>query len=129
MGSLHPFLWQHVKNVSGKNDEKQIPKEINVDNERSYESTEVIGKLNLFFSKIREKLVSEHPQQNLPLDFDKLMSYLNLKVPDNIKFSIPLMKSTDLLSIFGSLKASGLDGISPKIFKKISTEILLILHY
>ena len=75
-------------------------------------------KLNLFFSKISEKLVSEHPQQNLPFDFDKLMSYVNSKVPDNIKFTIPLMKSTDLRSIIGSLdvtKATGLDELSPKI--------------
>ena len=117
------FLWKHVKNVSGKNDEKQIPPKISVDNERIYESTEDIEKLNLFFSKINEKLVSEHPQQNLPFDFDKLMSYVNLIVPDNIKFTIPLMKSTDLHSIIGSLdvtNATGLYGISLKILKKIS---------
>ena len=77
--------------MSGKDVEKQTPKEINVDNERIYESIVVIEKLNLFFSKISEKLVSELPQQNLPFDFDKLMSYVNSKVPDNIKFTIPLM--------------------------------------
>ena len=81
----------------------------------------VIEKLNLFFSKISEKIVSEHPQQDLPFDFDKLTSYVNAKVPDNIKFTIPLMKNTDLISIIGSLdatKATGLDGITPKILKK-----------
>ena len=109
--------------MSGKDVEKQIPKEINVDNERINESTEVIKKLNLFFSKISGKIVSELPQQNLPFDFDKLMSYVSSKVPDNIKITIPLMKSTDLRSIIGSLdvtKATGLNGISAKIFKIIS---------
>ena len=108
------------KNVSGKNNEKQIPKEINVDNQRIYESTEVTEKLNLFFSKNREKLMSEHPQQILPFDFDKLAYYVNAKVPDNIKFTIPLMKNTYLRSIIGSLdvtKATGLYGITPKILK------------
>ena len=52
-------------------------------------------------------------------DADQLRS--NEKVPDNIKFTIPLMKNTDLISIIGSLdatKATGLDGITPKILKK-----------
>ena len=47
----------------------------------------------------------------------------NDKKPDNIKFTIPLMKNTDLISIIGSLdatKATGPDGITPKILKKVS---------
>ena len=55
------FLWKHVRNISGNNNDRQIPKEINVENERIDEGDEVIEKLNLFFSKISEKLVSEHP--------------------------------------------------------------------
>ena len=112
---------ENVLKCVRKNDEKQIPKEINVDNERIYESTEVIETYIFFFPKINEILVSEHPQQNLPFDFDKLMSYLNLKVTDNIKFTIPFMKSTDLRSIIGSLdvtKTTGLDGITPKSISK-----------
>ena len=65
--------------------------------------------------------MSEHPQQILPFDFDKLTYYVNAKAPDNIKSTIPLMKNTDLRSIIGSLdvtKATGLDGITPKILKK-----------
>ena len=71
--------------------------------------------------------MSEHPQQDLPFDFDKLTSYVNAKVPDNIKFTVPLMKNTDLISIIGSLdatKATGLDRITPKILKKKSTDIV-----
>ena len=115
------FLWKHVRNISGTNNDRQIPKEINAEYERIYEGDEVIKKLDLFFSKISEKLVSKLPQQDLPFYFDKLTSYLNAKVPDNIKFTIPLMKNTDLISIIGSLdatKATGLDGITPKILKK-----------
>ena len=96
----------HVRNISGNNNGQQIPKEINVDNKRIYEGDEVIEKLNLFFSTISETLVSEHSQQDLPFDFDKLTSYVNAKVPDNIKFKIPLMKNTDLISIIGSLDAT-----------------------
>ena len=47
--------------------------------------------------------MSENPQQNLSIYFDKLMSHENSKVPDNIKFTIPLMKNTDLRFIIGSL--------------------------
>ena len=114
-------MWKHVRNISGNNNDRQIPKEINVENERIYEGDEVIEKLNLFFSEISKKLMSEHPQQDIPFDFDKLTSYVNAKVPDSIKFTIPLMKNTDLISIIGSLdatKATGLDGITPKILKK-----------
>ena len=97
-----------------------MPKEINIDNKRIKEGVKVIEKLNLFFSQISEKLMSKHPQQDIPIDFDKLTSYINAKVPDNDKFTIPLMKNTDLISIIGSVdvtKATGLDGITPKILK------------
>ena len=114
-------MWKHVRNISGNSNDRQIPKEINIENERINEGDEVIEKLNLFFSKISEKLVSEHPQQDLPFDFDKLTSYVNSKVMIISNLQYHLMKNTDLISIIGSLdatKATGPDGITPKILKK-----------
>ena len=67
--------------------------------------------------------MSKHHQQDIPINFDKLKSYINAKVSDNNKFTIPLMKNTDLISIIGSLdvtKATGLDGITPKILKTLA---------
>ena len=78
-----------------------MPKEINIDNKQSKKVFKLLKKINLFFSPISEKLVSKHPQQDLPFDFDKLTSYINAKVPDNIKFTIPF-KNTDLISSIGS---------------------------
>ena len=129
------FLWKHVRNISGKNNEKRIPQEIIIDNESINEKTDIIENLNLFFSKISEKLKSEHPQHNLHNDFGKLSSYVDTKVPRNVEFVIPLMKNTDLLSIIGSLdttKAAGFDGITAKYLKKsaetVSPSLLTIIN-
>ena len=47
--------------------------------------------------------MNEHPEQDLPFDFVKLTSYVNANIPHSIKFTIPLKKNTDMISIIGSL--------------------------
>ena len=57
----------------------------------------------------------------------KLTSYVDIKVPGDVEFVIPLMKYTDLLSISGSLdatKATGLDGITANILKKSTLYVI-----
>ena len=49
----------------------------------------------------------------------KLKTHVETKLPENVRFHIPLMKRSDLLSIIRTdvKKATGLDGITAKILK------------
>ena len=88
-----------------------------IDNKPYNEISDIIEKLNHYFSTISAKLQIDHAQENLPFDLSKLTNYVDSKVPSNVKFQIPLMKLPDLISIIGSLdasKATGLDGITAK---------------
>ena len=120
------FLWKHINSLNGKTSEQRIPHELIIDNKPYNEISDIIEKLNHYFSTISAKLQIDHAQENLPFDLSKLTNYVDSKVPSNVKFQIPLMKLPDLISIIGSLnasKATGLDGITAKILKS-STEII-----
>ena len=120
------FLWKHINSLNGKTSEQRIPHELIIDNKTYNEISDIIEKLNHYFSTISAKLQIDHAQENLPFDLSKLTNYVDSKVPSNVKFQIPLMKLPDLISIIGSLdasKATGLDGITAKILKS-SSEII-----
>ena len=93
----------------------------------SNNTEDIIEKLNIFFSTtISDKLKAEHASDHTSPDFTLLNDHVNNKVPSNIQFKIPLMKLPELISSIKSLdptKATGLDGISPKVFKS-SAEIV-----
>ena len=79
----------------------------------------IIEKLNLFISSIRDKLKAEETSDTTSPDFTVLNDHVNSKVPSNIQCKVPLMKLTELISSIKSLdttKATGLDGISPRGF-------------
>ena len=59
-------------------------------------------------------------------DWDTFKSYVRDKVPEHVPFQISLMTYDDLLSSIRSLditKATGLDGITPKILK-LSSDVI-----
>ena len=106
--------------------EQKIPHELIIDNKPNNEITDIIEKLNHYFSTISAKLQTDHAQENLLFDLSKLTNYVDSKVPSYVKFQIPVMKLPDLISIIGSLdatKATGLGGITSKILKS-SIEIV-----
>ena len=56
----------------------------------------------------------------------KLQTYVNEKVPDDILFSIPSITTEQVLSYINILdpsKATGLDGLGPKIIKLAATNL------
>ena len=87
---------------------------------------DIIEKLNLFFSTISDKLKAEQTSETTSPDFTLLNDHVNSKVPSDVQFKIPLMNLTELIFSIKSLdptKATGLDGISPRVFKS-SDEIV-----
>ena len=85
--------------------------------------------MNCFFASLSDKLKAEQTQQkdvNASFDWDTFKSYVRNKVPEHVHFQIPLMTYDDLLSSIRSLditKATGLDGITPKILK-LSSDVI-----
>ena len=74
---------------------------------------------------VSDKLKAENPSTADP-DLTLLNNHVNSKVPANTKFNIPLMNLTDLVSSIKSLdptKATGLDGISPKVLLQLILQI------
>ena len=82
--------------------------------------SDVFNETNKYFTSISDKLREESGDDTLPYDFSKLNAYVESKIPQNVKFTIPVMKIDDLPSIINSLdpnKATGLAGISARILK------------
>ena len=90
------------------------------DGQPTTDTLSILEKLNQYFWTISERLQAEQPQNSTEFDNKNLENYIKSKVPNNIKFSIPYMKLTDLITTLNSLnvtKATGLDGLTPKILK------------
>ena len=114
------FLWKHVKSLKGQHAGGSIPTSINIGNTHSENMSDVLNEMNKYFTSISDKLREESGDDTFPYDFSKLNAYVESKIPQHVKFTIPVMKIDDLLSIINSLdpnKATGLDGISARILK------------
>lgn len=109
-----------MKNIKGTQNNHTLPEGLVFNNQAYYETSEIIENLNHYFATISEKLKHEHPPESIPFDFTKLNTYVETKLYGNVRFHIPQMKRSDLLSIISTLdvkKATGLDGIIAKILK------------
>ena len=116
------YLWKHIKNLNGHLNEKDIPDEMILDGQPTTDTLSILEKLNQFFLTIS----AEQPQDSPDFDSTNLDNYIKTKIPNHKQFSIPFMKLTDLITCMNSLdvtKATGLDGLTPKILKK-SAEVV-----
>lgn len=114
------YLWKHIKNLNGQSSKRNIPDMINVDGLCTNDPKDIIEKLIFFFYSISDKLKADNPTDEVNFDCETLTNYVNSKVPNGVKFKIPLMKHEELLASIKSIdttKASGLDGITPRILK------------
>ena len=120
------YLWRHIKDLNGKSTESNIPSELLIGDKNFTDPKDVIEKLNLFFSKISDKLKAEKSKPSTQTNHEKIKEHVDNKVPADVHFRIPLMKLADLKSSINSLdstKATGLDGVTPKIIK-LSVDII-----
>ena len=96
-----------------------LPVELNINNERIIDSTKVASKLNEFFASVAEQFEMESTELSIT-DRDKIKAFVDSKVPTSTKSSIPYITSDQVLHYINKLdssKATGLDGIGPKIIK------------
>ena len=93
--------------------------ELEVDGEHFSDSQSIAAKLNHYFSSVAKVLNNANTEET-ELDLTKLTAFVNSKVPENTLFSIPYITTEQVSVLINSLdpsKATGLDGIGPKIIK------------
>ena len=119
-------MWHHIKDLNGKTTTSKVPNELLLDGKNVTDPKNVIEKLNIFFLSISDKLKTEQSKSRTQNNCEKIKEHVNGKVPADIHFKIPLRKLTDLKSSINSsnaTKATGLDGLTPKIIE-LSVDII-----
>ena len=121
------LIWQQIRAIqnSTQNSTKTLPEQQQIENTTITESHEIATKLNEFFAMIsKRKEQSENLSQ--PNEHSKLIDYINNKVPNDTIFKILLITPSQVSKFIRKLnpwKATGLDGIGPKILK-VACEII-----
>ena len=115
-------IWKHLRTATNDSISSQnsIPDELCVDGKTYTSSEEVAFRLNNYFAKISE-LFSENDDESTPSpDFTKLNDFITQRIPNNARFEIPFITETQVYEFINGLniaKATGLDGIGPRILK------------
>ena len=114
-------IWQHFRTVNNKSNtsNSNLPEELIINNERITTSLDIASKLNNYFSSISE-LLNGNEIHTSPLDVTELKRFINSKIPGEVHFYIPPITNEQVASFIHTLdtsKATGLDGIGPRIIK------------
>lgn len=120
-------IWAHLRTVNGvsKASGKLLPDEIVIGNERITKSEDIAQKLNIYFSSIAD-IFSENYTDASNLDTECISNYVNDKVPTHTFFSIPFITVEQVISHISKLessKATGLDGLGPRLLKTTASVI------
>ena len=95
-----------MKDLGSQTNESNLPDELIIGNTVSNSHNDNADQINNFFANIRDRVVIEE------------VGSANSLIPSHVYFKIPLIKLPDLITCMKTLdptKATGLDGISPKI--------------
>ena len=120
-------IWRHLRQVNKGStcSGKTLPDELIIDGEHYTDSNSIAVKFNEFFTSIAQLLDDTDTDSN-DLDVSKLQAFVNSNVPDKVSFSIPFITSDQVLSyirILDPSKATGLDGLGPRIIKLAANSI------
>ena len=123
------YIWKHIKSLGGQTTDSKLPKELTIDDTYFDNPLDIVEKINTYFFNISDSWKAaqnnDHNNKNKE-DFEKLKTYIEMLLPSEVEFRIPFMKQHDVISNVQSLdttKATGLDGMTPKILKT-SAEII-----
>ena len=112
-------IWKIFKEFGASNKSKTNNNEIlgiNINGKNESDDALLAECFNDYFINIASNL--KKPLQ--PCDFTKLKNYINSKVPENIVFDLPNIDQNFVYNFLSSLdtsKATGLDGIGPRLLK------------
>ena len=104
-----------------------MPDELITEGEHFTDSETIATKFYEYFTSIAQILENINSDTN-DLDVTKLQEFVNDKVPENIHFSMPFITIDQVASYIHLLdpsKATGLDGLCPKIIKLATNSLSL----
>lgn len=117
------LIWQHLRELNnGQSSSSNLPDELVINEEHISEPESIAMKLNEYFSSIAQ-ILSRNNTNSSDCDLSKLNDFIKSKVPENTFFNIPYIRAEQVSTFISSLdptKATGLDGIGPKIIKMAS---------
>ena len=102
-----------------------MPEELIIDDELYTDSKDIAAGLNEFFASICVKFNVDGDPANTH-DLTYLAEYVNSRVPSHIHFRVPFIKTqqvSDFLHALDPSKATGTDGLVPRILK-MAAEVL-----
>ena len=114
-------IWRHLRlvNKGSTTTSKTLPDELLIDGQRITDFHSIAAKFNEYFTSIAQLLDDTDTDSN-DLNVDKLQEFVNNKVPCDTQFNIPFITTEQVLSFIRILdpsKATGLDGLGPRVIK------------
>ena len=114
-------IWKHLRAVTtgSKSSPSNLPSEIIINNERITGSENIASTLNKYFASVAEQFQDNNSNVSNS-DHDKIRHFVNSKVPSNTSFNIPFITNEQVstyIKRLDSSKATGLDGLGPRLLK------------
>ena len=118
-------IWKHLRSANKKTSacDKALPDELEINGQQYTNSQDIAFKLNDYFASISEYINTNDVITSAP-DLTKLETYISSKIPLDTFFRIPKITVNQVSEFINGLnpaKATGLDGIGPRILKLAST--------
>ena len=129
-------VWAHLRTVNEdlKASNKRLPEELIIDTDSITNSEDISQKLNKYFTSISD-ILNQYDSDTSTLNTEKISNYVDNKIPKDTFFTLPFITLEQVLSYINKLecsKATGLDGIGPRIFKiaayAISPSIAMLIN-
>ncbi len=121
-------IWKHLRSVV-KPDSKNssIPDKLAVSDKTYTDPVDIVKQLNEYFATLPRIIndSSSNSRREHP-NLDSLKTFVTQSVPDNIFFKIPFINEwevSEFLQQLNPAKATGLDGIGPRILKIASLTV------
>ena len=117
--------WKHLRTANKKTGacDNALPDELEINGQQYTNSQDIAFKLNDFFASISD-YINTNDVVTSALDLTKLETYISSKIPLDTFFCIPKITVNQVSEFINGLnpaKATGLDGIGPRILKLVST--------
>ena len=115
------YIWAHLRALNGdaKSSGKNLPDEIIINDQRITNSEDIAHKLNIYFTSVADILNND--ETDVPdIDTECIINFVSNKVPTGTFFTIPYITPDQALSYLSKLesaKATGLDGLGPRLLK------------
>ena len=126
-------IWKHLRAVNNGSTSSGItlPDELIIEGVHFTDSETIATKFNEYFTSTAQILETSNSDTN-DLDVTKLQEFVNDEVPENIHFSIPFITidqdaSYMYIHVLDPSKATGLDGLNPKIIKLAANSLSLYI--